>query len=348
MAEASLGAAPKQDLQSTSTAKATSPTFHKFRRLPPELRLKIWKEACLSRSASEKGLHYVTVDIVDTTSQWKESNVDPVTSDPNIEGPSYDYEGSAYATLRALECPWEKTGDSQPPANPLNKSAYLWDAGLWSACKESREVIEKHLNVKEWLAHRGQGRPRGQPAWYNKAFPSAIVPKTKNDNWCPLVKPYGDIFCIDTCNLDAVPDSFLEMMLLAPCLGTKTFTVVGAWNIGFKFEQSWMKDIPSKWSDLDQGAVGARPSLWIIDDTVRWVARSHQRFFSVWRDLEDEYVAIGWNDTRSNLVDGTQGAVADFMTALEQLADREDYLSDSLLLSIRLLVRKDNMLPGFI
>lgn len=68
----------------------------------------------------------------------------------------------------------------------------------------------------------------------------------------------------------------------------------------------------------------------------------------MWRDLEDEYVAIGWNDTRSNLVDGTQGAVADFMTALEQLADREDYLSDSLLLSIRLLVRKDNKLPGFI
>ncbi|KAF5716050.1 tetracycline resistance protein [Fusarium globosum] len=323
MAEPSLGAASKQDLQSTSTAKATSPTFHEFRRLPAELRLKIWKEACLSRSTSEKGLHYVTVDIVDTTGQWKESNVDPVTSDPNIEGQNYDYEGSAYATLRALECPWEKTGDSQPPANPLNKSAYLWDAGLWSACKESREVIEKHLNVKEWLAHRGQSRPRGQPTWYNKAFPSAIVPKTKNDNWCPLVKPYGDIFCIDTCNLDAVPDSFLEMMLLAPCLGTKTFTVVGAWNIGFK------------------------PSLWIIDDNVRWVARSHQRFSTVWRDLEDEYVAIGWNDTRSNLVDGTQGAVADFMTALEQLADREDYLSDSLLLSIRLLVRKDNKLPGY-
>jgi hypothetical protein len=40
-----------------------------------------------------------------------------------------------------LDCNWKKP-------HPVNRSAYLWHAGLWMACRESREVMQKH-----WFGH---------------------------------------------------------------------------------------------------------------------------------------------------------------------------------------------------
>ncbi|PNP58420.1 hypothetical protein FNYG_15083 [Fusarium nygamai] len=365
MAKHSLGIASNQHIQSTLNS-ATSPTFHPFSRLPTELRLKIWKAACLPRSSRfEKGIHYVTVDAVSTEGDWSRDYVHPVIDDPNLEGHDYDYEGRGYVAIRALECPWGKPGNALSPVNLPNKSAYLWDAGLWLACKESREAVLENFHFKEWLACRQQPLRRDELPWYDKAFPSAIVPQNRNEKWCPLVTPYRDIFCIDTSNLESIPDSYLDMMLLAPFFGTKKFTVVGGWDIAFKFDRSWNDNFPSSWTDLmnredsvrsrlakylfhERFAVFPRPCLWLIDDNVRWISRSSQRSPTVWRDLEDEYVAIHMNEARSNMVDGTQGAVIDFLDALQQLAGNDDYCRDSTSLSIRLLVRRKNQLPGFI
>ncbi|KAF5718256.1 tetracycline resistance [Fusarium mundagurra] len=343
----------------------TPPTFHPFSRLPPELRLKIWKAAWPRSSRFEGGLQYVTVDTVNTEDSWREDYIHPVTSDPNLEHHDYDYAGRGYVTMRALECPWGKTGNSPSPVNPLNKSAYLWDAGLWLACKESREVVSEHSHSKEWLACREEPLRRDEPVWYGEAFHSAIVPQNKNEQWCPLVKPYGDMFCIDTSNLESVPEYSLDMMLLAPFFGTKKFTVVGEWNIAFKFDPSWNNNFPSSWSDLMrlensvrsrlaislfyvESAVSAFPYLWLIDDNLCWNARSRRENPSVWRDLEDEYVEIYWDQTRSSLVDGTQGAVIDFLNSLQQLSEKCDHFCDSASCPIRLLVRRKNQLPGLL
>ncbi|KAF5989760.1 tetracycline resistance protein [Fusarium bulbicola] len=366
MAESSLVTFPTQDLQSTSTAKETFSTFKPFPRLPTELRLEIWKSACLPYSSRiEGGLHYVAVDVVDTQGFRREDYKHPVTDDPNLEGHDYDYEGIGYVTMRALESPGGEPANSLSPVKPVNKSAYLWDAGLWLACKESREVVSKHLNLKEWLACRQQPLPRGESAWYDKSFPSAIVPQNKSEKRCPLVKPDSDMFCIDTSNLESVPLCSLDMMLLAPFFGTKKFTVIGCWNIAFKFDRSWNDSFPSSWSDLmkredsmrsrlatslyyQEMAVSATPSLWLIDDDVHWIARHRQRCPTVWRDLEHEYVEIDWDETRNNMVDGTQGAVTEFLVSLEQLANNDPYFNGLAFLSVRLLVRRENQLPGFI
>ncbi|KAF5581157.1 tetracycline resistance [Fusarium pseudocircinatum] len=366
MGQYSLGIAPNQSLQNSATSEETPPTFHLFSRLPPESRLTIWKAACLPYSDFEGGLHYVTVDAVHTHDPWRKDCIHPV-DDPNLEGHEHNYEGSGYVTMRALEYPWGKTSNSLSPVNLLNKSAYLWDAGLWLACKESREVVLKHLQFKELLACRQQPLQKDELAWYYKDFPSAIVPQNKNEEWRPLVKPCGDIFCIDASNLESVPGSSLDMMLLAPFFGTKKFTVVGGWNIAFKFDRSWNDNLPSSWDDLmdredsvrsrlatslfyEVSAVDEFPSLWLIDDNVRWIARSREKCSAVWRDLEGEYVEINWDETRSNMVDGTQGAVTNFIDALQQLADNDHYFYDSspLSLSLRLLIRRENQLPGCI
>ncbi|KAF5681530.1 tetracycline resistance [Fusarium circinatum] len=369
MAESSLGTSPTQDLQSTPTTGETSPTFELFSRLPTELRLKIWESACLLYSSRiEGGLHYVTVDAVDTEDTWKADYIHPVHDNPNLEGSIFDYEGDGYVALRALEYPCDKTGNSLSLVKPPNKSAYLWDAGLWLACTESREVVSKHSYSKEWLACREQPLQSDERPWYRKDFPSAIVPQNKSEKWCPLVKPNCDMFCIDTSNLEAIPQyPYMDMMLLVPFFGTKKFTVIGNWNIAFKFDRSWNENFPFNWSDLmeredsirsrlanslshEQVAVDPVPSLWIIDDTVHWIAQSHQTYRAAWRDLEDEYVAIDWDETRSNMVDRTQGAVTYFLNALQHLADNDDYFyhSPPFSLSIGLLVRRGNQLPGFI
>jgi hypothetical protein len=177
--------------------------------------------------------------------------------------------------------------------------------------------------------------------------------------------PYRDIFRIDTSILESVPDCSLDMMLLAPFFGTKKFTVVGACNIAFKFGRSWKNNFPSSWSDLMErdnsvrsllattlfyveSAVSAFPDLWLIDDNLCWNARSRHKNPSVWRDLEDEHVEIYWDRTRSSLVDGTQGAVIDFLNSLQQRSEKSGHFYDSASYPIRHLVRRKNQLPGLL
>jgi len=102
----------------------SSPTFHPVPRLPAEIQLQIWKAACIIssfpgyESYEQAGLHYVNVDTVKTG-------------------------GRDRLTLRALNNKQGPNGDEEIPNN--NRSAYMWDGGLWGACRLSREVITEEI-----------------------------------------------------------------------------------------------------------------------------------------------------------------------------------------------------------
>ncbi|KAI7763759.1 hypothetical protein LZL87_011616 [Fusarium oxysporum] len=102
----------------------SSPTFYPLPRLPTEIQLQIWKAACIVsaipgyESYEQTGLHYVNVDTVKTG-------------------------GRDRLTLRALDNNQGPNGDEEVPNN--NRSAYMWDGGLWGACKLSREVITEEI-----------------------------------------------------------------------------------------------------------------------------------------------------------------------------------------------------------
>ncbi|EWY81170.1 hypothetical protein FOYG_15448 [Fusarium oxysporum NRRL 32931] len=161
MAAAAQPHAQQQD-QSLSIPEEMSPAFCYFKRLPIELRLKIWEAACLPSTDADHGLHYVTLDVVEEGKGSVEDVDDEeylenlVIFDANLEGYDEEFEvesdDTGYVTLRALKRPCEKSSEATNP----NKSAYLWDAGLWLACKESRSVIAKHLDFEGWLAFREQ------------------------------------------------------------------------------------------------------------------------------------------------------------------------------------------------
>jgi len=126
------GADPSEEVQE----------FHLFSKLPPELRIRIWKAACLPRTSTDHGIYYVFVNRV----RKSEEDEDYVTLDPNLDGydDKFDVENdeTAYVTLWALK--------RERPEPRSHASGYLYDAGLWAACKESRVAITEYLEIKGW------------------------------------------------------------------------------------------------------------------------------------------------------------------------------------------------------
>lgn len=106
-------------------------TFHPFSRLLTELRLKIWEAACFPSQQHHKALHYFKLLDVDDYST-KVCQMKYETQDP----------------------------DSDHCSNSAYPSVYIWDAGLWTACKESREVILRHLQLM--IRSRSGWNSRGQ------------------------------------------------------------------------------------------------------------------------------------------------------------------------------------------
>ncbi|KAL7758924.1 hypothetical protein ACKLNR_011351 [Fusarium oxysporum f. sp. zingiberi] len=109
-------------------------TFHLFPQLPYELRLQIWDSAIRKKPT-------IKLD----SSGWDHDRFDAVNWLPEIpENMTY---GIHYVRLDhkgdfiPLDCNWNNP-------HPVNRSACLWHAGLWMACKESRQVMQKR-----WFGH---------------------------------------------------------------------------------------------------------------------------------------------------------------------------------------------------
>ncbi|KAF5668347.1 tetracycline resistance protein [Fusarium heterosporum] len=349
----------------------TTLTFSSFPKLPVELRLKIWKDACLPRTTTEHGLHYVTIKIVEEDGE-DEDFENMVTFDPHLEGYDDEFEvesdDTAYVTLQAMKCyqvPPNKV-KANASAHHSNGSAYLWDAGLWTACKESRMAIAEYLDLSGWIKLRNQPVDETLPAWYDKAFPSTLIPHPQDKTWRPIVIPSRDIFCIIPSSVRSLPKSLYSMKLLTPFIATKSFTIRESWAIALKFDSSWNKRFPSdvfklyrersprgllaNWIQGFHDEVYPVPSLWIIDDSVVWVACPGQQFEIIYRDCNGGYVEIKWCATRSDTTSSTKGAVTDFMTSFGILLDDldEPYIPFETKKIVKLLVRTENQLPAIV
>ncbi|KAH7246627.1 hypothetical protein BKA59DRAFT_528529 [Fusarium tricinctum] len=355
MAETLPPTTPSGDTHDPSPPNETSPTFHLFPKLPTEIRLAIWKHACFPRSQIDHGIQYVTVNIVKEDAEEE----DLVIFDDNLEG--YDDElavesdENGYITLTAPKLPFDTpAGPSRP-----NASACLWDVGLWTACHESRLAVAEYHNLKGWRELREQPINTTQTnAWYDQAYPSTLIPHKEDKEWCPMVVPLFDIFCIDTTRIRSIPKSLYSMKLLTPFLNTRTFTIRETWNIALKFDSSWITRFPStgsrlmkeetprgllaNWLERFIDEVLQEPSIWIIDDSVGWVASCEQNLNPVYRDCDDEYIQIDWDDARYNGVKGDATFFLDYLSHL--LDDGDDFFPLRAKSVVNLLVRKDNQL----
>ncbi|KAF4457239.1 hypothetical protein F53441_803 [Fusarium austroafricanum] len=297
-------------------------TFHPFPLLPPELRIKIWEAACLSSFHKTHGIHYVDVDCV----QFVQQDLDDDTFDENMEGGprllNHHVANRGSATLRALKSNWNTSLEKSDSVTYPNRSAYMWDAGLWMACQESRAIVAKHMDLEHWVELRKDGnRLDSATGWGELDFPSTLVPHQKDGMWRPIVVPHKDIFCINTGDVELLPLNLYRMQLYAPFLGTRKFTVLNMphANIALEYQSSWNNDLPSS-------ICGMAPELSPRSALSHWLSMfidDQNDLDTVYRDCDGDYVRVGWIDTRKNAKGRSKGDVTEFIDAVGKLCDIE-------------------------
>ncbi|KAG8670285.1 hypothetical protein FPOAC2_09635 [Fusarium poae] len=244
----------------------TYTTFHPFVRLPIELRIMIWDEACLEPCRryrqGHRAIHYMTVH---------EGSVHPLNHDSN---------GSKLK----------------------NKSVYLWHAGMWMACRESQRVIaSRDMNLvrpeEEDTAALVLSFKLGAEQWRQ------IVPS--EDLFCicrsnkKLVDP--DWSClVDEC-LETPPKNvafeFEQSWTVALASRPQDLFI---WNNPrAPFELAFLSKLIFDW--VLEGSV---ISIHLIDKDAKWVSRK-SGLKSTSFDLDEQFIDIPLSDADAYLVTGS-------------------------------------------
>ncbi|EHK18310.1 uncharacterized protein TRIVIDRAFT_47246 [Trichoderma virens Gv29-8] len=103
-----------------------------FMDLPLELRLMVWKFALRPLDPARPGAHFFSV--VNTGEDGDKAARISV----RCKG------RNRYCSRYHLAAPKLDSEEGSPSWTRKNPSAYIWDFGLWSACRESRHVIKAH------------------------------------------------------------------------------------------------------------------------------------------------------------------------------------------------------------
>ncbi|KAG8676431.1 hypothetical protein FPOAC2_02525 [Fusarium poae] len=277
-------------------------TFHHFSRLPFELRQQIWEEACLPSGPLERGIQYLVL-----------------TADGLVPSPRN----------------WAQTS-KQDPSDLKNKSAYLIDGGLWNACKESRQVIEKHTHSEAWVHLRNEAIDEDEsfnsykPGWdsgTSAIHPATIEIEDDTEEWHMLAYPSQDIFCIKLDATMPIPEEIEDSWLYTFFSRNSDGYSCRPDNIAFEFDQSWMVDSEMRYRDMTrehsvrgywallvdgQLVYEPRRALWIIDKNAKWFERSPERDKIIYRDYDGDYVEVDWDDVPESTGDGASLSASAF------------------------------------
>ncbi|KAF5974811.1 hypothetical protein FCOIX_8001 [Fusarium coicis] len=198
-------------------------TFHGFPRLPVEVQLQIWKEACSLfdipgyDSYKHAGLHYVNVDTVKSGAKDR-------------------------LTLRALDHNQGPSGDDKAPYN--NRLAYMWDVGLWGACKLSREVITDKIYSKWLQLPNYRQRHLGRPA---------ILTSRNADEGQGYMH-------------------FEDCKTSLPIFNPLSTSMVPVSKLAIEFGSSWIVDLATTLEDLKaENSARALVAIWIDGVASGWV-----------------------------------------------------------------------------
>ncbi|RTE78725.1 hypothetical protein BHE90_006808 [Fusarium euwallaceae] len=235
---------------STSTPQYHN-TFHRFIHLPWDIREQIWKFAL---RPSLPGVHIFKL----------------------YEADHHGRHGS-----RRLAVPDSKENSSignrnvhvtQTMANP---STYLTDGGLWTACKESRHVIQRHFGLSKWRSLYDKDPERFRYKAIQKLDMPAAGYLTGKDPYIFTVFPNRDLFILRPQDISMIEAGDLSWHTR---IGARWQGFDGFKEIALEYNQDWedfcfdmhcpphtayMKALIT----LGFHAVGDK--LWFIDYTLR-------------------------------------------------------------------------------
>jgi hypothetical protein len=180
-------------------------TFHPFPRLPFEIRQQIWEDACFDWRGDCLGLRYIKLN--------------------------------EKRQLAPLNFDWKTT-------SPRNRSAYLWHAGLWMTCKESRDIAAKHWRKQGWpnVQENTKDKDLGDAIWFmtESYLPRAGVIHRKGDYepWHQVVDPWQDIFCITADSWELLVRDWNPIQIAVADERSRNCTG-RLLNIAVEFDPSW-------------------------------------------------------------------------------------------------------------
>ncbi|KAL2015398.1 hypothetical protein VTK56DRAFT_5536 [Thermocarpiscus australiensis] len=139
-------------------------------------------------------------------------------------------------------------GDEEGLGN--RPSAYLIDGGLWTACRESRRVIQRKFDSQAWdKARRDRYRNRGRagigyPAGANEnEMPATgyFAPESGNAESYRIftVFPHQDLFYLQPYNLETLDWGDINYSIP---LGSSVTGYQGLQNIALDFDPAWGRD----------------------------------------------------------------------------------------------------------
>ncbi|RGP67691.1 hypothetical protein FSPOR_5881 [Fusarium sporotrichioides] len=192
-------------------------TFNRFPDLPTELRVQIWK---LVIRDDRPGVHIFS-HCDSTKKSLSEMRVMV----------SREWCGSTFCELSPLHY-FDSVRKDVPRKNV---STYLIDGGMWTACKESRSIMENHFRQSDW-----------------------------ND-----ILPRRDLFVLQ---IDSVDDIDWRKIGSDSSFGASTLGGRGIYHIGIELNPEWWDSKEGEWDysvlrTLTRAALDSDPlsAIWIID-----------------------------------------------------------------------------------
>ncbi|KAF3074518.1 hypothetical protein CFAM422_003574 [Trichoderma lentiforme] len=153
-----------------------------FMDLPSEVRFIIWKYALRPLGYKFPAAHFFSLvnnredgNKAASVSTLCEGAGNQHCSGYHFAAPKFDSNDGVYS--------WTKN----------NSSAYLWDFGLWGACKESRHVIKAHYEMRDLATW--EGWPYSRSPSYNQTSVWLTAPGN-NEKLRFLLHPKKDLVCL--------------------------------------------------------------------------------------------------------------------------------------------------------
>ncbi|RYP76641.1 hypothetical protein DL769_003601 [Monosporascus sp. CRB-8-3] len=241
---------------------ANSSTFTCFTKLPKPLREKIWTAAI---RPAQPGVHFFTIYNCDDEKERLTIGDDAadIVAEP---------ENCGMSTVAAPRC-----NRSEPNARSWiasNPSTYLIDGGLLTACKESRQVMNKHLRAVEWWDRVDPDKNYEQEKDPDAAVTASFVHNGERRFF--RVKPELDLFVVQPYDFETL-DDWWHFGLFAYIFGRHH---VG--HMALEYDPKWASDLKAEIgsSCYAKGALGCVSrattnetswveNLWFIDYRIR-------------------------------------------------------------------------------
>ncbi|KAL6695538.1 hypothetical protein J3F84DRAFT_374646 [Trichoderma pleuroticola] len=307
-----------------------------FLDLPFELRLMIWKFALRPLDHNRPGAHFFSL-------AKREDGDEAIRRSALCKAAGNDHCSGFHFLAPKLN--FSKGSRSWTNNNP---SAYLWDFGMWTACRESRQVIEAHYSQEDYT----MGLRRGNYTLLSYSQASISLNAVENnEEWRFLFDPKQDLVCLQAFDPRTIC-LWHEYIGENICVTNIPFGVqrlISFGHVAIEYDPSW-NDIVVKLNGYDFWRLhaeksargffirtlaafddysrdcegkGKRKVLWLIDHSLKRVryCNKNRKERKVFYGNGQTYTEVEKSLSRRNFSSGGYSSAFDFLDKLDMLLD---------------------------